>query len=218
MIFFDNDQKFFELLGYPMSYLEFFGTVAGAVAVWLSAKANIWSWPVGVINVILFFFLFYQIQFYPDMFLQVFFFVTNLLGWWRWSHPLVGEMGRKNELRVSWMPFRILIIFSIVVLMGTILFGTFASNLHELFPKLFKFPSAYPYLDSFVTVVSIVATYLMVQKKIECWVAWILADMIATYLYVAKGILFVGVEYFVFCLIAAFGFYRWRSEYKSYRA
>jgi nicotinamide mononucleotide transporter len=40
----------------------------------------------------------------------------------------------------------------------------------------------------------------------------------ATYLYFMKGILFVGVEYFVFCLIATFGFFRWRAEYKSYQA
>ncbi|HRP56049.1 nicotinamide mononucleotide transporter, partial [Agriterribacter sp.] len=34
-----------------MSYLEFFGVVFGLLAVWLSAKANIWSWPVGIVNV-----------------------------------------------------------------------------------------------------------------------------------------------------------------------
>jgi nicotinamide mononucleotide transporter len=218
MTFFDNDHKFFELLGYPMSYLEFFGTVAGGVAVWLSARANIWSWPIGIINVVLFFFLFFQIQLYPDMFLQVFFFITNLIGWWRWANPLPGEEDRKQELRVSWMPVKILVVFFIIVCVGTYAAGTFASNLHEFFPKLFNLPSAFPYMDSFVTVVSIAATYLMVQKKVECWLAWIMADVMATYLYFAKGILFVGVEYFVFCLIALFGFFRWRAEYKSYQA
>ena len=65
-------------------------------------------------------------------------------------------------------------------------------------------------------VTSIVATYMMVQKNVECWLAWIIADVVATYLYFAKDLLFVGVEYFVFCLIAAFGFWRWRKEFKSY--
>ena len=74
----------------------------------------------------------------------------------------------------------------------------------------------HPYLDSFVTVVSIIATYLMVQKKIECWLAWLLADVVATYLYLTKGIVLVGLEYFAFCLIAAFGFWRWRAEFKTY--
>ena len=218
MKFFDIDNILFTALGRPVSYLEFFGTAAGSIAVWLSALTNIWSWPIGIINVVLSFFLFYQVQLYPDMFLQVFFFITNLMGWWRWTHPHLGEEDRKNELRVSWMAPNGWVAFLVIVVAGTMTFGSFAGNLHELFSTLFSRPSAYPYLDSFVTVVSIVATYLMVQKKIECWLAWLLADSVATYLYFTKGILLVGLEYFAFCLIAAFGFWRWRSEFKTYLA
>lgn len=181
---------------------------------WLSARGNVWSWPLGVVNVTLIFFLVFQVQLYPDMFLQIFFFVTNLLGWWRWTHPKKGEEDKKNELRASWMSGGSLIILSVLTLIGTILFGAFANNLHTIFPKVFSMPSAYPYWDSFVAVVSITATYLMVQKKVECWIAWILADVIATYLYFAKGILFLSLEYFVFCLIAAFGFWKWQQDSK----
>jgi len=213
--FFDIQNIFFTVLGYPMSYLEFFGTVAGAIAVWLSARANIWSWPLGLINVVLFFFLFFQVQLYPDMFLQVFFFVTNLIGWWRWANPKQGEEDKKHELKVTLMSTQWLMIFAVLSLLGTFAFGAMAKNLHEFFPLLFTKPSAFPYLDSFVTVTSIGATYLMVQKKAECWAAWILADIIATYLYFAKGIMFVGIEYLVFCFIAAFGLWNWIKEYKA---
>jgi nicotinamide mononucleotide transporter len=64
---------------------------------------------------------------------------------------------------------------------------------------------------------SIVATYLMVQKKAECWLVWIAVDAVATYLYFSKHILFVSVEYLVFCFLAAFGFYTWMREYRSYK-
>ncbi len=199
-----------------MSYLEFFGTVAGAIAVWLSAKGKIWSWPIGIINVTLFFFLFFQVQLYPDMFLQAFFFVTNLIGWWRWANPKQGEEDKKNELRVSFMAWRQLVLFSIVGLAGTLVFGGFASRLQSWLPNIFSKPSAFPYLDSFVTVMSIVATYLMVQKKVECWAVWILVDAVATGLYFAKEIRFVGIEYLAFCFIAAFGLWGWSKEYRSY--
>ena len=214
MSFFDINNIFFEFLGYQMSYLEFFGTIAGAIAVWLSAKGNIWSWPIGIINVSLFFFLFYQVQLYPDMFLQIFFFITNLLGWWRWANPKPGEENRKNELRASFMGWRQFLSISIIGLAGTYLFGTFAKNLHELFPSVFSIPSAFPYADSFVTVMSIVTTFSMIQKKIDSWIIWIIVDALATYLYFAKGIKFVGIEYLVFCFIAAFGLWNWIREYK----
>jgi len=214
MSFFDIENIFFTVLGYQMSYLEFFGTIAGAIAVWLSAKGNIWSWPIGILNVSLFFFLFYQVQLYPDMFLQIFFFITNLLGWWRWANPKAGEENRKNELRASLMGWRQFLSMSIVGLIGTYFVGTFAKNLHELFPTIFSIPSAFPYADSFVTVMSIVTTFFMIQKKIESWIIWIIVDALATYLYFAKGIKFVGIEYLVFCFIAAFGLWSWIREYK----
>jgi len=87
MQFFDVNNILFTAFGQPVSYLEFVATIVGAIAVWLSARANIWSWPLGIVNVSLLFFFFFQVQFYPDMFLQVFFFITNLMGWWRWDTP-----------------------------------------------------------------------------------------------------------------------------------
>lgn len=218
MQFFDIENIFFTALGYPMSYLEFFGTVSGGIAVWLSAKANIWSWPVGIINVVLFFFLFYQVQLYPDMFLQIFFFVTNLMGWWRWTHPKPGEEDRKKELKVSYMNRKQFSLIVLIGLTGTYLFGTFAKNLHEFFPTIFSLPSAFPYADSFVTVMSIITTFLMIQKKVECWIIWIIVDAIATYLYFAKGIKFVGIEYLIFCFLASFGLWNWIQEYKLQRS
>src|SRR5215475_14098528 len=121
-----------------MSYLEFFGTVVGAAAVWLSAKGNIWSWPLGIINVTLFFFLFYQVQLYPDMFLQVFFFVTNLIGWWRWKNPSKSEEDKRHELKVSYMPIKLMVAFAVVALICTSQMGLLAKNLHEFFPMLFN--------------------------------------------------------------------------------
>lgn len=214
--FFDIDTRFFTLWGYPMSYLECFGVVSGAVAVWLSARANVWSWPVGAASVVLFFFLFYQIQLYPDMFLQVFFFVTNLQGWWRWTHPKPGEQDRRQELRVTRTPFRQLITWTGAGLVATVLLGTFASNLHSWFPVLFNKPSAFPYLDSFTTVMSIVATYLMIEKRVECWYVWFGVDVILTYVYFVKGVKLVGAEYFAFCFIAAFGAWNWTRAYRGY--
>jgi len=55
----------------------------------------------------------------------------------------------------------------------------------------------------------------MVQKKLECWLVWILVDTVACGLYFSKGILFVGIEYVVFCFIAAFGFWYWLKEFKT---
>ena len=216
MSFFDIENIFFELLGYPMSYLEFFGTLAGLAAIWLQAKAVVWNFAVGLINTILFFFLFYQVQLYPDMFLYLFYFITNLIGWWRWTHPKQFEEDKKHELRVSFMKRKQFAVIFFTGITGTLLFGTFAENIHDIFPRLFPKPSAFPYLDSFVAVMSVITTYLLINKKIESWIFWIMIDIIATYMYFAKGINFVALQSLVYCFIAVYGLWNWIREYRSY--
>ena len=216
MSFFDIKQIFFPILGYPLSYLEFFGTLSGIIAVWFSARANVWSWPIGLINVVLSFFLFYQVQLYPDMFLQIFFFVTNLIGWWRWKNPRLGEEDLKAELKISWMNTRQMALITGTGVAGTLLMGFFASRLHEFFPLIFTKPSASPFIDSFITVMSIVATYYMIQKKIECWIIWILIDVTATYLYFVRDIKFYSLLYLVLTFLATMGLLHWMKEYKAY--
>jgi nicotinamide mononucleotide transporter len=217
MDFFDINNIFFNVWGYAVSYLEFFGMVSGIIAVVLSSLANVWSWPIGIINVTLSFFLFFQVQLYPDMFLQIFFFVTNVMGWWRWTHPKPHEEDRKHELRVSYMSRKDVFLVSAIGLAGTFLLGQFAQNLHEFFPTIFTKPSAAPYLDSFITVMSVITTFYMIQKKIECWVIWLLVDIVATYLYFVRDIKLYGVLYLAFCFIAAFALWNWIREYNGYK-
>ncbi len=216
MDFFDIDHIFFTLWNYPVSYLEFFGLISGIVAVVLSSLANVWSWPIGIVNVTLSFFLFFQVQLYPDMFLQIFFFVTNVMGWWRWTHPRPFEEDRKHELKISFMNRKEVFRVCAIGFAGTLSMGLLAQNLHSLLPMVFTKPSAAPFLDSFVTVVSVIATFYMIQKKVECWIMWLLVDVVATYLYFSRDIKLYGVLYFAFCVIAAFALWNWIREYRSY--
>jgi nicotinamide mononucleotide transporter len=216
MDFFDIDNILFTVWNYDVSYLEFFGLVSGIIAVVLSALANIWSWPVGVINVTLSFFLFFQVQLYPDMLLQIFFFITNVIGWWRWAHPKPYEEDRKHELKISFMKSSELILVSAAGMAGTVLLGLFAKNLHAFFPSIFTMPSAAPFLDSFITVMSVIATFYLIQKKIESWAIWFLVDVIATYLYFSRDIKLYGLLYLVFCFIAGFALWNWVREYRGY--
>lgn len=200
-----------------MSYIEFFGVFFGLIAVWLSARAHILSWPVGIVNVILAFVLYYQIQLYPDMFLQVFFFITNIIGWWRWLNPSSEEEDKKKQLKVSYMGWKQFLLVFTVCIAGTFILGSLASQLHHWFAEVFPLPSAYPYIDSFITVMSIATTFLMIEKKIESWVIWIIVDVVATILYYVKGVKFYSFEYLVFTALATYGLYNWIREYRTYK-
>ncbi|MFT6880816.1 MAG: nicotinamide mononucleotide transporter [Algoriphagus sp.] len=201
------------VLGYNMSLLELIATITGAVAVGLSALENVWSWIIGLVNVTLAFFLFYQIQLYPDMFLQVFFFVTNIIGFWHWKFPKVAEANAINELKITRLSPRDFTFLVGLGVLGTIIMGNFSANLHELVPSIFSLPSAFPYMDSFTTVMSIVATFMMIRKKVETWWIWLVVDIIASYMYYIKDVKLYSFLYVVFVLIAALGAWEWTKRY-----
>ena len=215
MDLFDINNIFFEFLGVKMSYLECLATLTGLVAVILSVRENVWSWVLGLANVVLAFMLFYQIQLYPDMFLQIFFFVTNIIGFWQWKFPNSQEANLRNELKISQLPFKQLGVYSLIGLGCTFLLGTFAKNLSELIPQLFSKPSAFPYMDSFTTVMSIFATFLLIRKKVEAWWMWLAIDIISTYMYFVKDVKLYSLLYAVFCVIAFFGAVNWTKEYRK---
>lgn len=217
MNFFDIGNIAFNLFGTNVSYLELLGLISGIIAVVLSARANLWSWPIGIVNVILSFFLFFQSQLYPDMFLQIFFLVTNIIGWWRWANPRTGEEDKKNELRVSYMTRIQIMLCVTVVISGTVVLGLFASRLHEWIPAVFALPSAAPFQDSFILAASILAQYFMMQKKVECWIIWFLVDALATYVYFSRNLMLYSVLYFAFCFIALYALYNWRKQHTSYK-
>ena len=115
------------------------------------------------------------------------------------------------------MKLKQLFIICLIGVGGTFFIGTMASRLHDWFPMLFNLPSTYPYVDSFILVMSIITTFFMIQKKIECWIIWIIIDLVATYLYFVKGANFFAVEDFLFTILASFGLVTWIREYKSYQ-
>ena len=213
--FFDIKNIFFTFWGYPMSHLEFWATLTGGYAVWLSAKENVWSWMVGLINVVLAAIMFYQIQLYPDMFLQGFFFITNIIGFWLWKFPKESEANQKQELKITRLTQKNALFLIVGGLITTLLMGTFSKNLHEFFPKLFSLPSAFPYMDSFTTVMSIVATFMLMKKKVEAWWMWLAIDLISTYMYFVKDVKLYSLLYAAFCVIATFGAMEWTKKYRK---
>ncbi len=204
----------FYAFGNGVSWLEVWGTLFGIVAVVLTAFEKISSWPIGILNVILLFFLFYQSNLYADMFLQIFFFVTNLLGWWQWSNPKEGFGNQNNQLIVSYLDNSNRLYVVILSIIGTLVLGYVTSHLHLWLPSLFPSPAAYAYSDTFVMSCSIIAQILMTHKKIENWILWIVVDIVAALIYFYKSLFLLSIEYALFCVIAAYGFYSWKRAMK----
>lgn len=69
-----------------------------------------------------------------------------------------------------------------------------------------------PYLDSLVVMASLIAQWLMARKKLESWIFWILADIVAIGIYGYKDLYLTSGLYFVFLIMAIAGYLTWRKD------
>ncbi|MEZ4987723.1 MAG: nicotinamide riboside transporter PnuC [Saprospiraceae bacterium] len=200
----------FTLWGYPISFIELTGTIFGLLSVYYAAKADILTWPTAIINEIAFFGLFFQVQLYADMFLQVYFFIATCYGWYYWKRGEVATTIYVMSLRQRG-------IYALVLLFGTLLLGQLVANIHLLWPKVFPLPASYPFADAFTTVASVMAMILLSRKRIENWILWMAVDVVAVILYFLKDIRLIAIEYIVFFMLCVFGFIHWKQQYESTR-
>lgn len=209
--FFDINTIAFTIAGYPMSYLELVGTLLNIACVWLVARNNIWSWPIGNIAVVLFGILFFQINLYSDFFEQIYFLVTGFYGWFVWSQAKKQKAGaeKTKEEVPRWGTSAEHGITVATIALGTLALGFFMSHIHTIFPNAFAEPASFPYLDAFTTIMSFVANILLVHRRISSWPIWILVDIIGIWLYFQKGVLFVSLLYVLFLGMAISGLWNW---------
>ncbi len=204
----DIDTIFFTVIGYPMSYIEFFGTIAYLLSVWLVAKKNMLTWPIGVFSVILYCMLFLQINLYADTIEQLYFLAMSLYGWWYWSRTLSKE--EENGFITS--SRQVLANCLAVTLIGGVGFGFFLMNADRLMPKIFTEPASYPMVDSITTVASFVAMWLLSKKRVESWIYWIVVDVVAIWLYFVKDVKFLSLLYVILLGLAINGLLTWRKK------
>lgn len=204
--FFSVNNTAFTVFRYPLSYIELFGTIFYLWSVWLITKRRILTWPIGIVSVLLYMILFYQIRLYSDALEQVYYLIASVYGWWHWVHS-PREKGAVLSVKFS-PPYWILGWLLVSVLLG-IFMGALMSRAHTSFPSIFPEEASYPYLDALTTIMSFTAMWLMAQRRIESWLYWIAIDVIGIGLYYVNAVKFISMLYLILLFMAVKGFISW---------
>lgn len=205
---FDHSIIWFYFFKYPLSYLEFFAVITGIIAVGLAALGKRFNFIIGILNAVLYFILFYQIQLYADMLLQLYYFVMSVFGFAQWEKS-------KNSIQFNTLSSKQKIYLYTLIIFGTIIFSIIIKNLPFVLPHIFPQKASFPIYDSFISFTSIVAMYLLAKKYIENWHLWIIVNAVAIVIYALKGIIFTSLLYFIFLLIAIQAIIVWRKKQKN---
>jgi len=186
-----------------LGLIELGGTIASLICVWLAIKQNIWTWFWGIIGVLLFGYLFFQFGLYSDAGLQILFFLPcQIWGWLTWKNI---EKNNKQQVTILSNKDRLMLVAGILIC--SVINGYF----------MFTFTNAsFPFLDALTTWMSVFAQILMIKKILESWVLWVSMDMLAIYIYFAKGLFITSGLYAIFLVLATAGLITWYLDRKKY--
>jgi nicotinamide mononucleotide transporter len=188
--------------------LEIIGVITGLLCVYLAARNNIWNWPIAIVSVTLYIFIFFDAHLYADMGLQVYFLAMNIYGWYFWSRKPAIEIKAPVVLITS----RQIIYATTIIVIVTPSLGY---TLIKLAPVLHYTPASFPYLDSFCTACSLVAQFYMARKILENWLIWICVDIIYVGVYIFKGLDLTAIMYAIYVAIALLGYIDWKKEFNK---
>ena len=204
---FDIDTILFELPGYRMSLLELLAVLTGLAAVWYAARANIITWIFALVNAVLFFMLYYQVNLYSAMILQFFFFFNAIYGWFNWR-----SQSTNGDEPVTLLSHKGRVLWVAAVIAGAFTMGTVMSRIHLWLPDFFPVSATFVYTDAMIAVMSISASLLCARLKLENWVLWILVNIMSIAMYSMRGIMLVSVQYIIFLAMAIYGFIQWKRK------
>ena len=183
------------------NWQELAGFISGALCVWLLIKQNIWNWPIGIANNIVYVIVFYKSGLYADSGLQFVYMAIAFYGWWNWLHG--GN--NHSELDVSRA--------SRLGLLGYI--GLAAALTAALYWILRHTPSTVPLADGLTTSLFLTAQYMMSRKLVENWWFWIVGDVLVIGLYVYKNLYLTSGLYVVFLAMSIAGLLEWRKASRA---
>jgi len=185
-----------------MSPIEVIAAVVGFVCVWLTVKQRVECWPVGLVQVVLYLYIFLGAQLYSDAILQAIYIPMQIYGWWAWTHVRPD----RTSLKVTRLTAPEFAAWILVCAAGAAAVGWVMAN---------RTDASLPYPDATAAVMSLAAQWLMSRKRLESWLLWICVDVLSIGIFSYKEMYPTLVLYCVYLVLATMGYLEWRKTMRA---
>lgn len=185
-----------------MNWLEWVAAGLGVITVALVVRRSIWNYPFALAMVSLYFFVFFEAKLYSDALLQIFFFAVNLYGWRHWLQAKRAA----GEIRVATLSDGERVGWAAATATASILWGLGMARFTD---------AAAPMWDAAIAGMSIAAQILQARRRIECWVLWIVVDVIAIGLFWSRDLQYTSGLYALFLVLSIAGLIDWRRAQEA---
>lgn len=188
-----------------MSYWEIIAALLSIFYISLAIKQNIWCWIAAFFSTLIYSILFFDATLLMSSFLNAYYLIMAIYGWYSWK---IRNDYKDSNLKISTLNLsvnaKIIVVLSII----SIVLGYYMTNYTN---------ASYAYLDSTITIFSLVATYMMTKKILDNWIYWIIIDSAAIYLYFKKEFYVTSILFLIYTILAFLAYMEWKKEYKSYQ-
>lgn len=168
----------------------------------LAGRNSVHTWWIGILGCALFALVFERAQLYADAGLQLFFIVASAVGWWQW---LRGGVNR-DALPIRRTSRRALVVSTLAGALAAVGYG---SLLYSWTDAVAPFP------DSMVLSFSVLAQFLLMQRRLETWPVWLVVNTVAVPLFASRGLYLTSALYAVYWINALVSWRHWRRVMDS---
>ncbi len=191
--------------------MEIFTLVTGIIYVILEIRQKSLMWLVGIVTSLAAMWVFFRQGLYASFGLNTYYLITAVIGLWQWGRDRRKLSFVEDRQAVSRPEDDVvhlnrlnkgIVLVSLLVLVA----GTFA-----LAEVMEAFENPMSWLDSFVAVLSAVATWWLVRSYLQQWMLWILANALSSVLCMSQGLWWMSALYLVYVLSSAIGYFHWRK-------
>lgn len=210
--------------------LEIFGTVTGLLYVWLEIKHRRSMWIVGIVMSVCYIVVFGVEALYASMGLYVYYLGMSLYGWFKWgAQPQQKQpqqqqqqqlqpdpspdpnLGHSPDFTQEPNPERKPVHIDastawVVAGLLTVGFG----GVWAVLRFLTDHPA--PAMDAAITILNMVATWLLTRSIVEQWLLLVVANILAIILYAHTGLWFTTGLYLVYLGASVIGYINWRRK------
>ena len=182
------------------TYYQIFAAMLAITTIALDTREKILARPLSLINTIMTFFVYYPAGLYAKCLKSMFNICFDSYGWYQWLYG--GK--HKTPLQISkTRPFTWIYIL-LANIAGTATLGSLLCWYSH---------ADLPYWDSLHTVLALTAQWMLVRKKLESWLLWVIADVLYSVVLYYKGIYVFSGLYVLFIFFASNGYRTWRQSY-----
>ena len=182
--------------------------LTGVWCVILTGKGKVSSFLFGVINVVFYAWIAFQVPYYGEVMLNMLYYLPmNFVGFFAWRRHMNKDSGEVVKQRLSLKKSAVVYAATAVAIAG---YGF----------VLKWMGGSLPFVDSMSTVVSVVAQVLSIKRLTEQWVLWIVVDVVTVFMWLVNflnggGTIATLAMWGVYLVNAVIMFIKWNREAKK---